>query len=118
MTKLKYKKYYVMAHYSHTDEQQLWRVVSRAIRLKQDAQSFARCSQESESKHDHFVVSKTDEATKQDMRFNIMFPDGFNEDLSVNDELLKKMSMDDMEERLLSHRDYYGINDKLVGNSV
>ncbi len=54
------KYYYVMRTYSHTDKQQLWKVVSRRIKNKNDAETWKELCEKTEKnkKHNFFIISK------------------------------------------------------------
>lgn len=51
--------YYVMRTYSHTDKQQLWKVMSRPIMNIRDAEIWRQScmDQEKNTKHEFFIVN-------------------------------------------------------------
>lgn len=56
-------RHYVMRTYSHTDRQQLWKVMSRGFAIKADAEQWKGFeeSRSTNPKHKFFIVSKEDE---------------------------------------------------------
>lgn len=52
--------YYVMRTHSHTDRQQWWKVMSRPIQHKSDAEVWkSHCEQnEKNEKHEFFIIEK------------------------------------------------------------
>jgi hypothetical protein len=55
-------KHYVMRTHSHTDRQQLWKVMTRPMSSKQDAENHKEFLEETEGTkhHNFFIVSRED----------------------------------------------------------
>ncbi len=56
-------RYFVMRTHSHTDKQQLWKVMSRGFKDRRDAVSWMEYQKDicTIKKHDFFIITKTTE---------------------------------------------------------